>query len=159
MTYEPNLLHRWEMPSHYFGAEWPEYYSSGIGQHRDSDALTRSNFRCMLKALGGESDTVHVVRESHWAVGWVEWIAIHESDDAALRTADEIADKLEAYPVVDEDDWSMLEYDEACDYWECMSVRERADYCERAGISIFAARRDYLPQDDNGALYELLTAA
>jgi hypothetical protein len=102
---------------------------------------------------------VHVVRESHWAVGWVEWIAIHESDDAALRTADEIADKLEAYPVVDEDDWSMLEYDEACDYWERMSVRERADYCERAGISIFAARRDYLPQDDNGALYELLTAA
>ncbi len=62
------------------------------------------------------------------------------------------------YPVVDEDDWSMLEYDEACEYWERMSVRERADYCERAGISIFAARRHYLPQDDRGALYELLTA-
>ena len=159
MHFEPVHLKRWEMPSHYFGAEWPEYYSSGVGQHRDSDALTRSNFRCMLKALGGESDTVHVVRESHWAVGWVEWIAIHESNAEALITADEIADRLEAYPVVDEDDWSTLEYDEACEYWERMSVRERAEYCDRAGLSIFAARRDYLPPDDNGALYELLTAA
>lgn len=35
---------------------------------------------CMLRELGGESETVRVVRESHWAVGWVEWIAIHESD-------------------------------------------------------------------------------
>ena len=56
---------------------------------RDSDCLKQSNFAVMLRELGGESETVIVVRESHWAVGWVEWIAIHELDAAALQIADE----------------------------------------------------------------------
>ena len=83
--YQPERLERWKMPRDYSGAEWPDYYSSGVGRSRDSDCLEESNFHSMLAALGGESDTVQVVRESHWAVGWVEWIAIHESDEAALR--------------------------------------------------------------------------
>ena len=44
-----------------------------------------------------------VVQESHWAVGWVERIAIHESDAA---TADWPKAKLADYPVLDEMDWS-----------------------------------------------------
>jgi hypothetical protein len=52
--------------------------------------------------------------------------------------------------------FSELEYTEAADYWARMRVRDRVEYCERAGISIFAARRDYLPPDNTGALLELL---
>ena len=88
MTYDPEHLKRWTLPDNYFGAEWPDYFSSGVGQSRDSVALERSNFECTLKALGGESETVIVVRESHWSIGWVEWIAIHQDDSAALRIAD-----------------------------------------------------------------------
>lgn len=156
MNYSPINLRKWTRPESYFGAEWSDYYSAGVGQSRDSSSLERSNFICMLQELGGESETVIVVRESHWAVGWVEWIAIHESDGRALAIADEIASNLADYPVIDEDHWSNLEYDEICSYWAQMSVRERAEYCARAGLSIFAARRDYLPNDDDGALYELL---
>lgn len=148
-------LTRWTLPDSYGGAHWDEYFVF-LGQNRDSDSLTRSNFICGLKALGGESETVIVVREGHWACGWVEWIAIHESDTAALEQADSIACALEDYPVVNEDHWSEMEWNEAADYWERMRVRDRIEYCERAGISIFAARRDYLPQDDSGALLELL---
>jgi hypothetical protein len=90
MTYDPEFLKRWTMPPNYFGAVWPAYFSSGVGQSRDSDALERSNFTCMLKALGGETETVIVVRETHYLIGWVEWIAIHESDDKALKIADDI---------------------------------------------------------------------
>jgi len=90
VTYQPKNIQRWTRPDHYFGKAWPDYFSSGVRQSRDSDALERSNFECMLKALGGESETVIVVRETHWAVGWVEWIAIHESDDKALKIADDI---------------------------------------------------------------------
>ncbi len=68
------------MPANYSGAIWPAYYDSGVGQHGESDALERSNFTCMLAALGGVSDTVVVVHERHWAVGWIEWIAIHQDD-------------------------------------------------------------------------------
>ena len=132
MAYEPEHLDRWIRPDHYAGAEWLDYYGAGTGQHRDSDALTRSNFRCMLAALGGESETVIVVRERHWAVGWVEWIAIHKTDDKALQTADEIQAHLEDYPVLDDDDFSDLETEEAAEVWaDCYSVAARLDYIRR----------------------------
>lgn len=129
------------------GASWPEYYVF-LGRTRDSDALSRSNFQSALRLLGGENDPgVLVVRESHWAVGWVEWIAIHESWDETLEKANTIADKLEDYPVVDENDWSEMEFEEACESWEGMSVRERVEMLQEYGLCIFAARRAELPQD------------
>lgn len=53
--YEPQNLKRWEMPSNYFGEVWPDYYSSGVGQSRDSDCLEESNFAAMLKELSGDA--------------------------------------------------------------------------------------------------------
>lgn len=120
------------MPSHYAGETWPDYYSAGVGQSRDSDALERSNFATMLQLLGGESETVIVVRESHWAVGWIEWIAIHDSDTAALAIADEAKGRLEDYPVLNEDDFSEREMEEANEIWrECYNAFERIDYIRR----------------------------
>jgi hypothetical protein len=141
----PKHLKRWTRPECYFGAEWSEYYSAGVGQSRDSDCLKQSNFAVMLSELGGESDTVIVVRESHWAVGWVEWIAIHQSDTAALAAADAQCGRLEDYPILDEMDWSEREWNAACETWERTGLRDRIEYCGRAGISIFAARRAEVP--------------
>jgi hypothetical protein len=153
---EPKHLKRWSMPPSYFGAEWRDYFSAGVGQSRDSDCLEQSNFAVMLEALGGETETVIVVRESHWAVGWVEWIAIHEADAKALAKADEQCERLAQYPVLDEDDFCRREWEEQCQTWESAGLQGRIDYCRRAGISIFAARRNELPEDDNGQLGELL---
>lgn len=72
----------------------------------------------MLKALGGENDTVIVVRESHWALGWVEWIAIHHDDEKALKIADEIAGKLKSYPIIDDNHHSMVEQEDADLTWK-----------------------------------------
>ena len=130
--YQPDRLERWTMPPDYFGAEWPEYYSAGVGRSRDSDCGEESNFHAMLAGLGGESDTVHVVRESHWAVGWVEWIAIHESDEKSLRAADAMQEQLEDYPVLDEEDYSQREWDECERVWsDCYSASERVRYLRK----------------------------
>lgn len=138
--YIPTHLKRWTLPDSYFGAKWPDYYM-GLGQHRDSDSLTRSNFACFLKAIGGESGLgVRVVRENHWAVGWVEWIAIHETATEALEIADSIMEKLDGYPVVNEDHWSDLEWTEAHELWEGMSLNERVEMCQYLGCSVFSAR-------------------
>ena len=127
--YEPKHLKRWTMPDSYFGEIWSNYYGSGCGQSRDSDCLERSNFECMLKALGGESETVTVVRESHWAVGWVEWIAIHQDDETALKIADDIQERLQDYPVISDDDFSEKEMEEANQVWtNCYSWQERIKY-------------------------------
>lgn len=130
--YQPDRLERWTMPRNYFGAEWPEYYSAGVGRSRDSDCGEESNFHAMLAGLGGESDTVHVVRESHWAVGWVEWIAIHESDEKSLRAANAMQEQLEDYPVLDEEDYSQREWDECERVWsDCYSASERVRYLRK----------------------------
>ncbi len=127
--YKPEHLTRWTMPDHYFGATWPGYYRAPCSRTRDSDDLTESNFAVCLESLGGESDTVRVVNEGHWAVGWVEWIAIHESDEKALRAAEEIACALADYPALDEMDWSERETESATRVWrDCYDPAERIRY-------------------------------
>jgi hypothetical protein len=118
-----------------------------LGRHRDSSLLEKSNFERGLELVGGESDTVMIVRESHWAFGWVEWIAIHQSDDAALREADEIMGALECYPVVDDEHYSHMQFDATVDYWQSSPVPDRMDICRDADVSVFAARRDRIEQD------------
>ncbi len=133
----------WTRPDCYIGAEWPDYYVF-LGQNRDSDALTRSNFRCALKAIGGENcsyqnegqdnevSNVIVVRENHWAVGWGEWIGIHKDAAEIIAKAEEIDAKLEGYPVVDENDWSELESEEANEVWQsCYNASERIAYIRK----------------------------
>lgn len=78
----------------------------------------------MLEALGGETETVIVVRESHWAVGGVEWIAIHEADAMALAKADEQCERLADYPVLNEEDWSGRGVRSSmCDMGQCRPAR------------------------------------
>lgn len=131
MTYKPENLELWALPDSYFGAEWPNHYVF-LSRTRNSDALTESNFMCGLKAIGGESETVKVVCENHWAVGWVEWIAIDKSDENALRLADGIMEQLGDYPVLDEEDFSNREQETAEHIWSnCFNERERLAYIRR----------------------------
>jgi hypothetical protein len=122
-------LKKWALPQCYVGEHWDDYYSAGVGRSRDSEPLEESNFAVTLRKLGGESETVIVVRENHWAVGWVEWIAIHENDVGALAIAGQLAERREDYSVLDESDWSERE-DEACrQVWEeCLNQGERVHY-------------------------------
>jgi hypothetical protein len=131
MTYSPENLNLWTLPDSYAGAKWPDYYMF-LSQHRDSDCLTQSNFICGLNALGGESKTVRVIHEGHWAVGWVEWIGIHKSDSKALEIADGLAAALSDYPVLDENHFSDMEQAEADRVWaDCYDAQERIDYIRR----------------------------
>ena len=158
--YTPEFLNRWEHPSHYAGAEWYDHYGSGCGRHRDSDALERANFLAMLIALGfdGNENAPHwcpldgdgeptrvIVRENHWAVGWVEWIAIHKSDDAGLMIADEVAERLQDYPIVDETLYSEIEDEDCRETWaNCYSPKERLAYLrEHIGSGISGAFREF----------------
>jgi len=135
----PERLQIWKRPTSYVGPDWPDYYSAGVGRSRESDCLEESNFHAMLSALGitsfmcddgsvteGESRTAFVVREMHWAVGWVEWIAIHKSDERALRIADDCRQRLDDYPILDEEDFSRRE-DHECELtWsQCFSPSDR----------------------------------
>lgn len=102
------------------------------GQHRDSDCLERSNFQVMLKLLGGESKTVVIERESHWAVGWVEHILIKPTATAKLKIAFDAVQKIKDYPVLGEEHFSQLESDEANEIWRnCYNPKERVEYIRK----------------------------
>lgn len=142
-----------------------DFLIAPVSQTRDSNCLDRSNFRACLRELGGESDTVQVHRFGHWGPGWYELILIDPSDSKAVATAEEIADSLEDYPILDEEDHSALETEQAAEYWRMCSVRERVSMISEANdrtsaafqISVFSARREDIPEDPSGRLWETLT--
>lgn len=156
----------WKHPRYYMGATWEHWVGAGFGQSRDSDVLEQSNFETAYdtlketaKDIDGET-SVQIVREGHWAVGWVEWIAIHESDTETLDVARGLCDRANNYPILDESDYSEREWESACSFWESMSIRARVDTIQqktRGTVSVFAARRADLPEDPAGYLYEYLT--
>lgn len=82
-------------------------------QHRDSDALARSNYRVILADLRGGlySDDTAEETMSHWAVGHVDYLLVRPGTPAAAR-AEYWAGKLEDYPVADEADLGQLEWTE-----------------------------------------------
>lgn len=151
--YKPQNISQWQYPDSYIGPDFSDYYDF-IYRTRDSHPLDESNFICALNRLGGESDTVQVIRQRHWACGWLEFIAIHHTDTRSLKIADEIAGQLKVYPVLDEFHFSELELDIAENTWRGFSIADRVELCKKADISIFAARRDCIPFEDNGYIYE-----
>lgn len=119
-------LQKWTRPSCYIGAEWYGWYVF-LSQNRDSSLLEQSNFQCALEsvkplacdvATEDDASGVQVVRENHWACGWVEWIAIHESNKEAIAEAERLLESLEDYPVLDEMHWSQMEHNAYLEAWE-----------------------------------------
>jgi hypothetical protein len=128
MTYEPKNLERWKRPPCYMGEEWYDYYSAGVGQSRDSDVLERANFKSMIDALDEAEVEYEVPHESHWAVGWVEWIAIPDTEVKGLKIADDLIGKLNDYPILDEELYSQMEDEECRETWKWMSEKDRLEY-------------------------------
>lgn len=139
--YTPQNLVKWTRPDCYMGASWPEYYSAGFGRSRDSDCLEESNFEAVLAALDsveydedewdGHSPYL-VVSENHWAVGWVEWIAIHEDAEKHLMMADSLREAANDYPVIDESDYCERESEAANRVWsDCYYPSERIEYIRK----------------------------
>jgi hypothetical protein len=127
--YIPENLNRWKLPDSYFGEHWNNYFVF-LGQHRESSLLDESNFevaysrlQALEKKLEKEGievpeNSFQIVSESHWAVGWVEWIAISEDAIEFLKLADKIQEKIEIYPVLDEEHLSEKEMNVANEIWK-----------------------------------------
>lgn len=110
---------------------------------RDGDALSRSNFRCFLKLLGGKgtegakgsqevAEGVTIEEAKHWACGWIQYLVIDPSRPDLVAIAEQALARLEDYPVLDEEDWSQEESEEADLVWRsCYRERERVKYIRK----------------------------
>jgi hypothetical protein len=148
--YVPKYLEIYKRPDSYAGPTHYGYYPV-LSQNRDSGCLERSNFRSTLKALGGEGRGVQVIRDTHWASGWVETIYVAKTAVKRLQIADKIMSDLEGYPAVDEADFSELETEIQAETWNSYyDLREKIKLCAENGISIFSARQSYPPSRESG---------
>lgn len=143
----------WDSRSNYMGRNLDELSNLYVVMTRSpqSDILTESNWDAALKLLGGESEDCVVHRFGHWACGWWEALCVTENLKAK---GEEIEKRIDIYPVLDEVDFSNREMESAEETWKWMSVAERVKLCQEARVSVFAARHEYMPHDDNGYIFE-----
>jgi hypothetical protein len=118
-----------------------------LGQNRDSDILTKSNFQVAIDRLGGESDTVQIHRFGHWACGWFESILIDPANIEAVKQAEIMLDSLSDYPVLDDNHYYKLEYDTANEYWQSCSQSEKARLCKDYKMDGRLSRCNNVPSD------------
>lgn len=124
-------LKKWKKPDHYIGKNWENHYVF-LSITRDSDNIEKSNYIVALSKLLNvdyeptkendhsyidneryfrqfETDTIFTVRESHFLCGWIEWIAIHESNSKAIQAANKMIESISDYPILDDEFYSYLE--------------------------------------------------
>ena len=165
-------MEKFGKPDNYAGEDFSDYYVA-IGRNRDSDVLTESNWHSFIKIF--EDNNIEIlnaedcdfpnlpnavlnVRQGHWTVGWIELILIPESNEKAVKLGNEIEEKLNCYPVLDEEDFSSREWESASEYWASLSIAERVEILQRFDECIFSARFDSLPPDESGHIFEYLTS-
>jgi hypothetical protein len=146
-------LRRWTYPPNYGGATWYDYCQGIAGRSRDSEILEESNFHTALEILGGESEDVVVVCENHWAVGWIEWIAIHKDAWDKLEIGERIRERFEDYPILDEEDFSRREWEQRT-AWIEEELKYRS-FSESQIVRFWELDREN-DSDDEDAAYRLM---
>lgn len=137
----------WETPDSYCGHNPVGEYCI-YGRSRDSSILENSNYDLILEQLEELApDHCYDFRAHHWAVGWVETIMLKpDAPNEALQAAGEILCSLADYPCLDDGAYSERQCSELQDYWQRCSIKERVEYCQESGDSVFSARRDAVPE-------------
>ena len=98
-------------PDFYYGGEHGDWLVT-LGQHRDSDAAERSNWRYITeRVMELYPDDTTIESMGHWAVGWVESFLV-KPDSPAVQIMSDWADTLAVYPIADDDDFSLMEWEE-----------------------------------------------
>lgn len=138
--------------------ELDNFYIGPCSQTRDSSILERVNFETMTDRVlaASQHDETEIHRFGHWACGWYEMLLIHPDDTSALIVAAELSAALADYPSLDDEAYSVAEIEAAAEYWERCRVSDRVEICQRFGLSVFAARRDEMPEDPTGELVSYL---
>ena len=157
----------WTRPPHYMAFE---SLANPVGDYciysktRDTGILGEVNFEKILECLeeemkkyeenvayqGDEDDRpwVYTFSASHCMCGWVEYIIVRkDSPESLLKVAGEIFCAISEYPIFDEEAYGEACYEAICEYWGNARLQDRIEYCQDAEVSIFAARRDEIPEE------------
>ncbi len=88
--------------------------------NRDADLVTVSNWEVSQKILAdhleADEPDIWIERHSHWACGWIEGYVVRVFDadgnvTEATQVFHEMLERIDDYPLLDEEDYSQREYD------------------------------------------------
>jgi hypothetical protein len=104
--------------------------------HRDSGLLDQSNADAIERELqiftDGDDPDVVAEHHHHWAVGWIEGWSIRVFRDGqiteAFRAYHELAQRLNDYPALDEEDYSRRQYEATLDNFADAAWRLKDEY-------------------------------
>jgi len=123
------------------------WYVAPVTRTRDSGSLDESNWEAQIKILDDAEVEYDTASFGHWACGWFEIVLVKPDEDGdPPQVLIEIEAALADYPVLDDMDHSDREFEAACQSWEWTDMRDRIKILARHGLSIFAARREEIPQ-------------
>ena len=117
-------------------SDQPNYndYLCLLSRHRDSDSVSEVNFREACLEFGITADSKQeigegavVLRFGHWAVGWYEILAIDPENEEAMAKAKHMEEKLEDYPVLNEEALSEYEWNEIMEAWYNYGAEDQLD--------------------------------
>jgi len=103
-------------------------------RHRESELADQSNWDAHLEALSAadpSGEGFEVVRVGNPFTGWGEHVMV--SPDLA-HVVEALRERLENYPLLNEDDYSARQWELACESWD-VSRSERVRMCEYVGVS------------------------
>lgn len=138
----------------YIGTPFSEFENLYVvmTRSRDSSLLTECNWSEAIALLGGESESVVIHRFGHWSCGWWEALCVTKDKE---QEGQEIVDSLENYPILNDEKFSEMEWEGAEKTWREMSIKDRVELCQKADVSIFSARHEWIPRaDDRGYIFE-----
>lgn len=110
----------------YYGELNKKIWGFGYSHNRDSDLLQESNWDSMVKEMTRRnSRSIEIMYCNHDLCGWVEYLMINTNHKKAMYRLFGLLKQLEDYPVLDEEDWSRREWEqaqEAYDNWASYDV-------------------------------------
>lgn len=115
-VYKSKVFEKGIDDNNYMGDRLENYYFI-YSHNRDSDILQESNYETITKLLDDNNHNYEIHRFDHWLCGWVEAICINETEIKAIKFCEELKERLESYPLLDDIDYYEREAKEINNSW------------------------------------------
>src|SRR5690606_22515923 len=143
-----------------------DWFVAPCAHHRGADTLTEANWAeqlARLESADPEGNDHEVHQFGHWACGWFEIVLVRPGSNCEAVCRD-LEKSICDYPVLNDDRYSELRWDQAAQFWAGLSTAERRRLLRAAGcpeqLIRNAARRKSPPRDSedpHGRVWEYLT--
>ena len=153
--YTPIHMKRWEAAENHLGEEYPDYYVI-VSRSRDASVAEESNWHTISEAFKRAKGVISI-RASHWAVGYVEMLLIHENSAAEdLEEADRIVGNLKIDPIYDDTDYGERSKESISTYIDENADREFDIFFGHAIETPFAEQPQEVQDDWKELLSEVI---